>query len=278
VGSISGEAPGSSTASDDADLQEVLITGQRRRPLPSPVRTSHLVVLSTSGRQQLTGIDSIFTTAIMTGAAAPEPTSSEPIYEARLTKPVISRHIDELLSVVVSTHLTRDALRQLIENHIRSAVALGGPQKGSDSESSPVGASGKLETADWSQFKYVLARIQCPAFIACTQQAPQSRNNDPLIWDWPLSAKQWDDNYTGDIVVTFFGDQTPTGIFGQSIAAMPPLRIAVGVNRDLTFWANVAKQLADLLTQTKSILITIGAIVAILVGWKTKIWNLFKHK
>ena len=99
-----------------------------------------------------------------------------------------------------------------------------------------------------------------------------------LIWDWPLAAKQWDQTRTGFIIVTFFGDQNASGDFALSIAAMPPLKVHVSVYRDLTAWEEIVKKISDILSNLKTILLTIVAIVGILVGWKTKFWKWFSNR
>ena len=270
------EAPriveGTSAATGQDDIQEVITTGSRRRP---PVRPTQPRAGSASPAPAVASIvTSLNMEGDAAGALASVPAAAaagEARYEARLTNRAITREHDEVLSVAVSTKMSTADLRALVESHLKSA-ATDGRQAGS--ASAEVAAGGLLETAVWYEFKFVLARIECPDFVECGGNVPQSRSNDPLIWDWSLAAKKWDESRTGNIIVRFYGDQSAGGKFDQSIAAMPPLQIAVSVDRDISYWDERVKSLADLLAQFKSILITIGAIAAILVGWKKKVWRL----
>jgi hypothetical protein len=276
---------GTPSASGYGDLEEVVTTGQHRRP---PIRTprpgggssspGHAPAAATAatdaaaaGQSSGTAPPTIDVGQGADGAAPGHSAAAgEPRYEANLTNSVLTQDHEEVLSVAVSTRLTREALHALVMNRLKSASGSATARPGST-----VDVGGELETEVWYQFKFVLARVECPTFVDCGKVNPQSRSNDPLIWDWPLAAKQSDETRSGNIIVTFYGDQSPGGQFEQTIASMPPLKIEVKVYRGMSYWDAVAKGVSDLLTQFKGILIGVAAIAAILVGWKKKIWRVW---
>jgi hypothetical protein len=263
-------------ASSGDELEEVVTTGQHRRP-PPRTRPGQGPAWGHLGAPAAAPAADAYA-ASGGGEAPPAPTETleKPRYDARLTHSVITREHDEVLAVAISTKLSANELRKLISAHLKSVASTDG--RGTSS-AAPEDAHGSLETAVWYQFAFILAKItRCPDFIDCGGSAPQARSNDPLIWDWSLTAKKWDASRTGNIIVTFFGDQSAGGKFEQGIAAMPPLEIEVSVERDLSYWNGVAKQLSDLFSQFKTILITLGAIAAILVAWRKKLWGLLKPK
>jgi hypothetical protein len=271
---------GASAAPSIDELQEIVTTSRHRKPPLSTqpgqghAASAHAPAPATAAAPAAAAPAASAASAAME-TAPPSPEAGEkPRYEARLTNPVVTREHDEVLSVAVSTKLSADDLRELVNTHLKSATKTG---ERTTPPAAPADAHGDLETAVWYQFAFVLAKIECPDFLDCGGSVAQARSNDPLIWDWSLSAKKSDASRTGNIIVRFYGDQSAGGKFEQGIAALPPLQIEVSVERDLSYWNGVAKQLSDLFSQFKAILITLGAIVAILIGWKKQIWKLFRR-
>jgi hypothetical protein len=106
------------------ELQEIVTTGQHRKPPPTarPGRSSSTLTYAAAPAA------SAASAASVAGEAAPEPPPPEagerPRYEARLTHPVITREHDEVLSVAISTKLSADELRELVNAHLKSAWRL----------------------------------------------------------------------------------------------------------------------------------------------------------
>jgi hypothetical protein len=99
----------------------------------------------------------------------------------------IRRNVDRILSLAISVKETETELAAYLAGRQPAKSASTHPQP-----DEPIHI-GRLATSEWGKFAYILPKINCPDWLECKGDArPVERTNEPLVWDWTLSATKWD--------------------------------------------------------------------------------------
>ena len=182
-------------------------------------------------------------------------------HEAILSVGVSSRDLDQL-KLLLGAHQSGPEQQQ-------SMMASGSAQSRAVTPGSTVSGGGELTSGSWSSFKYIKAEIgHCPAFLSCDPDPGLRRiDDDPLIWDFVLNAKDSTSDQDGRIIVNFSGAATVDGPFIQ-IASLPGLMAQVYVVHDVAWWELKLDNSDHLLDAARKVLEALGALAALLWSWR----------
>jgi len=130
--------------------------------------------------------------------------------------------------------------------------------------------SGELVSSAWASFKYIKAEIgHCPDFLNCSADPGLHLvADDPMLWDFILTAKDSSMSQDGSILVRFSAAATPDGAFIE-IGGIPPLNAHVKVVHDAKWFGNILTDWTGVMNAAVGLLTAMAA----LRGWTYLPWR-----
>lgn len=194
------------------------------------------------------------------GKIAPEVKSLDslppaPVASLYLTNKPIREGQESLLTLAVTTQYNNSQLDQLIATRLRS--------------NSDQILHSSLDAHKWAYYQFVRARVtHCPKFLVCTDDGDIKNTKDNIqIWSFVITATKVAQNESGFITLAVYGDNNKQGNFTNQIGDIPPLSARVEVVKDIDWWEQLFKQLANMFKSLGASLTAMGAVFAILTAW-----------